>query len=90
MAKPEMSTRAGQVSCAVWKNDAVINGKKVPMLKASVERRFRAADGTWKSSGSMSRNEIPLAIHCLQKAFEYIIEKDNARSENGVEEETVM
>ena len=89
MTKPEVSIRAGQMSCAVWKNVAVIKGKKVALLKASVERRYRDSDGNWKSSGSFARNEIPLAIYCMQKALEYIIEKDNARSENGVEEETV-
>jgi hypothetical protein len=34
-------------------------------LKATLERRFKDASGTWKSSNSFSRNEIPLAIHCL-------------------------
>jgi hypothetical protein len=47
--------------------------------------------GTWQSSTSFSRNEIPLAIHCLQKAFEKIIEKQNeeAYSCNNMEEAVV-
>ena len=44
------------------------------MLKASVQRRYKDKDGEWKSSQSFSRNEIPLAIYCLQKSFEKIIE----------------
>jgi hypothetical protein len=33
-----------------------------------VERRYRDKDGSWKSFGSFSRNEIPLVIFCLTKA----------------------
>ena len=90
MTKPVEKFRAGPVSCAIWANEAVMNGKNVEMLKASVERRYRDSAGNWKSSGSFSRNEIPLAIHCLQQAFSHIIEKDNTRTENGVKEETVV
>jgi hypothetical protein len=61
------------------------------VLKASVSRRYKDRDGNWKSSQSFSRNEIPLAIYCLRKAFEKIIEKETAQgSSNGsVEEEAV-
>jgi hypothetical protein len=65
-----------------------VNGKKVTMLKATVERRFKDKDGQWKSSNSFSRNEIPLAIYCLQKSFEHIIGSQQDE-EGSVEEETV-
>ena len=67
---------AGSVSCALWNNDAVVNGNKVQILKASVERRYKDKDGTWKSSGSFSRNEIPLAVFCLLKAFAAMAEEN--------------
>ena len=63
-------------------------GKQVTMLKATVERRYKSGDGQWKSSASFSRNEIPLAVYCLQKCFEHII--GSQQGEDGsVEEETV-
>ena len=66
---------AGQVSAAIWENEVTTKaGKQVTMLKATVERRYRDRDGQWKSSNSFARNEIPLAIYCLQKSFEHIIE----------------
>ena len=89
MAQPIHKVRAGQVSSAVWPNEATVNGKKMTMLKATVERRYRDASGAWKSSGSFSRNEIPLAVYCLQKCFEHIIEAGKER-DDSVEEETVV
>ena len=89
--KPVMKFRAGAVSCAIWENEAMVSGRTVKMLKVgSVERRYRDASGTWKSSSSFSRTEIQDAIYCLQKAFEAITDKASAQTENGVEEETVV
>jgi len=57
------------------------------VAKATIERRYKDASGTWKSSSSFGRNEIPLAIYCLRKAFEAIIESEQ---EEWVETETVQ
>jgi hypothetical protein len=86
--RPVAKFRAGQVSAAIWENEITANGRKMTMLKATVERRFKDKDGQWKSSNSFSRNEIPLAIYCLQKSFEHIIEGQKDE-EGSVEEETV-
>ena len=86
--RPVAKFRAGQVSAAIWENEITVNGKKMATLKATVERRFKDKDGQWKSSNSFARNEIPLAIYCLQKSFEHIIGSQQ-EEEGSVEEETV-
>ena len=90
MAGPLKKFRAGQVSCALWENEAKVNGRSVTMLKATVERRYKDKNDKWQSSGSFSRNEIPLAIYCLQKAFEAIVEEQNVQPESKVGEELVQ
>ena len=85
--KPIAKFKAGGVSAAVWAHQATVNGRPTTMLKASVERRYRDASGTWKSSTSMSVNEISRAVYCLQKAFEYIIERGNTDGDEIVVEE---
>ena len=72
---------AGSVSCALWNNEATVDGRKVNLLKATVERRYKDRDGTWKSSGSFSRNEIPMAVFCLLKAFAAMVEENEAEEE---------
>jgi len=90
--KPTAKFKAGQVSAALWENEiAAKNGGKVTVLKATVQRRYKDKDGNWQSSGSFSRNEIPLAIYCLQKAFEKIIETQiDSANGDGVVEEVIM
>ena len=80
---PVAKFKAGQVSSALWENQVQVKGAAVTILKATVQRRFKARNGDWQSSGSFSRNEIPLAIHCLQKAFEKIIEMQGEDGGNG-------
>jgi hypothetical protein len=72
---------AGSVSCALWENEATVDGRKVGILRATVERRYKDKDGTWKSSGSFSRNEIPMAIYCLGKTFEAMVEEKDGGDE---------
>ena len=79
---PVKKFSAGSVSCALWENEATVDGRKVSLLKATVERRYKDKGVTWKSSGSFSRNEIPLAVYCLLKAFAAMVEeKDNGDGE---------
>ena len=86
--RPVAKFTAGQVSAAIWENEVTTKaGKKVTMLKATVERRYKNRDGQWTSSSSFAQNEIPLAIYCLQKAMEHIIE--GQKDSDSVEEETV-
>jgi hypothetical protein len=65
----------------LWENEATVNGKKASILKATIDRRYKDKDGTWKSSGSFSRNEIPLAVFCLLKAFTAMVEEDEGEEE---------
>ena len=80
---PIAKFKAGQVSSALWENEIEVKGKTVTILKATVQRRYKDKDGNWQSSGSLSRNEIPLAVYCLQKAFEKIIEEQSTQSSDA-------
>ena len=87
---PIAKFRAGQVSSALWENEIEVKGKTVTILKATVQRRYKDKDGNWQSSGSLSRNEIPLAVYCLQKAFEKIIEEQSTQSSDADNTEDVV
>ena len=87
MSKPIKKFQAGSVSCALWENEISVNGSKKPVLKASLQRRYRDKDGSWKSSTSFSRNEVALTIYCLMQAFKAMVEGDNDSDESAEEEQ---
>ena len=80
--------RAGQVSCALWENEIEVAGERRTILKATVSRRYKDANGDWQSSESFSRNEIPLVIYCLVKAFVAIVERP--KEDEAPKEEVVI
>ena len=85
--QPVAKFKCGSVTSALWLNEVEIRGRLVPMLKATIERRFLAADGSWKSSSSFSRSELPYAIWCLQRSFDEIVRRENENSRDPVEEQ---
>ena len=88
MTQPVAKFRAGSISCALWENEASVNGRRVTMIKATVERRFKdPKTDSWRSSNSFGRNEIPLAIFCLARAFDKIIGEE--QQDDTVSEEVV-
>jgi hypothetical protein len=89
MAKPVKKFRAGQVSCALWENEVNVQGRTVTVLKATVERRYRDAQGNWKSGNSFNRNEIPLVVYCLEKAFEAMVDEQNLQPDEAGKQEEV-
>ncbi len=70
---PTKTFNAGNISCAIWEREISVNGRTINVLKATVKCRFKTDNGSWQSCSSFRRNEIPLLIHCLQKAFEEMI-----------------
>jgi len=80
--KPYKKFSVGSVSCAIWENEATVNEQRLTMLKASVERRYKdSTTGTWKSTSSFSKTEVPVLICCLQMAFEAMVEANGRENE---------
>lgn len=74
---PETSFRAGPISATVWKNEA---GEGV-FSSVSLERRYKDKDGEWKSTKTLRVNDLPKAALLLNKAYEYLVLKEQAKDE---------
>jgi len=67
----------------VFENAVEVNGVTKPILKATVSGRYGDKDGEWKSSQSFSRNKAPLAIYCLAKAFDAMVDRERREAGNA-------
>lgn len=91
VGQPVGRISVGTVTAALWENEISVNGQKKVVLKASLAKRYKDKDGSWKSTTSFGRNEIPLAMYCLQKAFDKMVGEEGGDSAHGgSEEEAVM
>ena len=86
MAKPEKSFKCGGCEAAVFENEIVKGGNKLVFKKVSFQKRYKSAEGEWKSTNSLDANEIPKAILVLTKAYEYISFGSSDESDSHSEE----
>lgn len=74
---PEKKFRAGAISVTVWKNKGKgTEGEEVEYSTISIERGYKDKEGAWQSTNSMRVNDLPRASVALQKAYEYLVLKE--------------
>lgn len=74
---PEKKFRAGAVSATVWQNRGQRpNGEESEYKTISIERSYTDKDGKWQSTNSLRVNDLPKARLVLQKAYEYVVYKE--------------
>ena len=83
MSKPEVSFKVGAVRAAIFRNEIHQAGRPISIGKVVLEVRYRDKNGEWKSTHSMSANEVPKAILALQKAYEYLTVKQPQDEQSG-------
>ena len=76
MGKPIEVIRVGAVNVSIFENTFMKDGKMLRIPKAVFQVRYKdKKDGQWKSTNSLSINDIPKAISALQKAYQILTEK---------------
>jgi len=80
--KPEIKFSTGAISAAVWKNTGVRkNGEQTEFNTISLQRRYTDKKGEWQTTSSLRINDLPRAALVLNKAYEYLVLKDNSHIE---------
>jgi len=81
----------GGVRVALWENEIHVNGVAKTILKASVDRRYKDKSGEWRSSSSFDRQQVPIVVRLLERAYDAMIDEASGSSSNGngVAEEVV-
>jgi len=77
--KPLKVFRSRGISVSVFANETTTNDRTVSYRKVSLQRAYRDADGTWKSTTSFGRDDLPIAAVLLNKAWEYILDNESSR-----------
>ena len=71
---PEKKFRAGALSATVWMNKGhKPTGEETEYRTISIDRNYTDKDGNWQSTNSLRVNDLPKANVVLQKAYEYLV-----------------
>ena len=88
--RPAKKFRAGGISAALWKGTMQLkDGTEIETASVTLDKRYKDAEGNWKSSSYLRVNDVPKAIFVLQKAYEYMVAK-NADEDGPVTTEEVI
>lgn len=91
--QPEKRFSTGVISATVWKNQGKSKkGEPVEYRTITLQRRYQDKENNWQSTNSLRVNDLPKASLVLQKAYEFIVLKNNGSSAsyNTVEGEEVI
>ena len=93
--KPEKRFSTGVISATVWKNNGTSkkDGSQVEFKTITLQRAYQDKDGTWKYTNSMRINDLPKLALVTNKAYEYLVIKEQDASPIGeipINEEIVM
>ena len=78
---PEKKFSTGVISATVWKNSGTSKeGSPTEYKTITLQRRYTDKDGKWQSTNSLRINDLPRAVLVLNKAYEYIVLKEQTDS----------
>ena len=84
---PEKKFSTGVISATIWKNSGTSKkGDPVDFKTISLQRRYTDEKGEWKSTSSLRINDLPKAALVLNKAYEYLVLKEQTDSLEFTEE----
>ena len=83
---PKQKFSTGVISATIWKNSGISKkGEPVEFRTISLQRRYTDEKGEWKSTSSLRINDLPKAALVLNKAYEYLVLKEQADSADIIE-----
>ena len=75
--KPVKTFRFRGISASVFENTTHADNQPVRFFKVNLQRAFKR-DGKYEHNSSFGRDDIPVAIHVLNQAWQFILETEAA------------
>jgi hypothetical protein len=71
---PEKKFSTGVITATVWQNQGKSrSGEPVAYRTVSLQRRYKDKNGVWQTANSFRVNDLPKAALVLEKAYEYLV-----------------
>ncbi len=84
-SKPVKTFRFRGISASVFENTTYADNQPVRFFKVSVQRAFKQ-DGEFRHNSSFGRDDIPVAMHVLHRAWQFILDQEAAATVETVQE----
>ncbi len=81
-AKPVESFRRRGISVAVFENHAKKGDRDVKFHKIAPQRLYRDDEGNWQATTSFGRDDLPVLLLLLQRAWEHVLDIEANREKD--------
>ena len=89
--KPEKKFIAGAVSATIWQNRGIRrNGEEAQFRTISIDRKYKDKGGNWQTTNTFRVNDLPRVSVVLNRAYEYLVLKNQEEDVNIVEIEDII
>ena len=85
MPQPEITFRHGLCSASIYENEFVRGEEKFTVRSVSFQRSYLDKEGNWQQTNSLKVNDIPKAVICLNKCYEFLTSNSFADAGADVE-----
>jgi hypothetical protein len=75
MNSPKKKFQCGGVVATVWENEQTGNEGAFTVESVGFSKRYKRNDGSWDSTNSFRKNDLPKIQLVCQKAYEYLNER---------------
>lgn len=82
--KPVQTFRLRGISASVFENHAQSGDRTVTFHKVSLQRTYKDGD-EFKTTTSFGRDDLPIAMHVLHQAWQFVLETESRRGNNDAE-----
>lgn len=82
--KPVQTFRLRGISASVFENHAISGERDITFHKVSLQRTYRDGD-QFKTTTSFGRDDLPIAMHVLHQAWQFILEAESKRGTTDAE-----
>ena len=87
---PEKKFSTGVITATVWQNQGKgKNGEITAYRTVSLQRSYKDKNGVWQHANSLRVNDLPRASLVLQKAFEYLVIREQNAPVDYVDEDII-
>lgn len=82
---PEKKFSTGAISATIWKNNGTNKktGEEIEYRTVSLQRRYKDKEGNWQTSNSLRINDLPKASLVLNKAYEFVVLREQQEEYNA-------
>ncbi len=80
--KPVHSIRLRGISASIFENKTKVEERDVSFHKVSITRSYKDGDD-WKSTTSFGRDDLPVVLLVLQRAYEWILDTEAKRNRDS-------